>query len=155
VDIAFVLKGRFACYALAMATDCGIPTGITTVDLADPLSLLPERPLVLYDGDCGFCGRIVERWLLKSNDRIDVMPYQALGERLPAIDRTECAKAIHLLDNDGLHKGARAVLRIRAHIAGRRPNAAFTSVFGWVLEPGYQVVARNREFFSRMLPTRR
>ena len=136
-----------------MNVDCGIPTLLTTVASTDPLPR--DRPLVLYDGECGFCGRIVKRWLLKSNKRIDVMPYQALGERLPAIDRTECAKAVHLLDNDGLHKGARAVLRIRAHIAGRRPNAAFTSVFGWVLEPGYQVVARNRAFFSRMLPTQR
>ena len=109
-----------------------------------------EKPLVIYDGDCGFCVNTVTRWLTRGDQDIDVIPYQSLGERLPTIDRNRCAKAVHLLDGNGVSRGALAVLRIRAHLAGRTPSALLR-IPAWFLAPGYWLIAHNRGLANRIV----
>src|SRR5437773_2587310 len=34
----------------------------------------PAKPLLIFDGECGFCRRWIERWQAKTGDRIDYRP---------------------------------------------------------------------------------
>ncbi|MCZ6572672.1 MAG: dual specificity protein phosphatase family protein, partial [Planctomycetota bacterium] len=51
------------------------------------LEALEERepPLLVFDGDCGFCRRWVERWKRETGDRVAYTPYQEVGDRFPGI----------------------------------------------------------------------
>ena len=43
--------------------------------------LLPDRskPILVYDGECGFCRRWIERWRVVTGDRVVYLPYQTPG----------------------------------------------------------------------------
>ena len=40
---------------------------------------------MIFDGDCGFCRRWIERWKAATGDRIDYAPSQEVGARFPEI----------------------------------------------------------------------
>ena len=132
-----------------MKKSCGIEKPLSTVG---PDDTLPRNmPLVIYDGDCGFCINTVRRWITKKPERIiDVIPFQFLENRLPEIDRNRCAKAVHLVDQHGVSRAADAVLRIRAHLAGRKPGPLLP-FFAMLLHPGYWLIAHNRGLANRIV----
>jgi predicted DCC family thiol-disulfide oxidoreductase YuxK len=107
-----------------------------------------ERPLLVYDGDCGFCVFWVNRWRRLLGERIAFGPYQEVAERFPELPLERFRSAVQLIETDGtVTSGAEAVLRARAFLPGRR---------GWlwiydnipgarsVFEAGYRFVARHR-----------
>lgn len=107
-----------------------------------------QKPLLLFDGDCGFCRQWIERWRRVTGGAVDYAPYQAEADRFPEIPRERFAEAVHLLEPDGrVTSGAEAVFRTLATARGR----------GWILSlyehvPGvarasealYRFVARHR-----------
>jgi predicted DCC family thiol-disulfide oxidoreductase YuxK len=73
---------------------------------------------LIYDGNCGFCRRWVERvrrW--DRHGRLTLLPYQTpdLETRFPQLSRAECRQRMHLVAANGeVHRGAdagREVLR--------------------------------------------
>ena len=112
------------------------------------------RPLLLWDGDCGFCRLWVERWRAACGDRLDVAPSQEAGPRFPEIAPADYAEAVQLIATDGrVFSGAEAVLRARA-LGARRSwlLAAYGRVPGFAAaaEGVYRVVAGHRPWFSRL-----
>jgi predicted DCC family thiol-disulfide oxidoreductase YuxK len=110
------------------------------------------RPLLLYDGDCGFCRLWVERWRAAGGDRLDLETSQEGGGRFPEISAAEFARAVQLIDTGGrLYAGAEAVLRARA-VAARRTwlLAAYERLpgFAGAAEGVYRLVAGHRPLFS-------
>ncbi|MCH2161620.1 MAG: lipase maturation factor family protein [Phycisphaerales bacterium] len=141
-----------------MPASCGLEPPITTVGRDDALPR--DRPLVIYDGDCGFCVKWATRWSRLAGDTIDVIAFQMLGDRLPEVDREACAKAVHLVEpaSDGLRifRGAEAATRAQARSTGHDPDRG---VLGTLLPPlqrvlnaPYAMVARHRDVFNRMAP---
>jgi predicted DCC family thiol-disulfide oxidoreductase YuxK len=114
-----------------------------------------DRHLVLWDGACGFCGRVVEWCEVRDTaKRLQFLPYQD-APRPPMDDALEaaCANAVHVLSLDGRRlRAGRAILFIYAEL-GWRSSAGLASYppFIWAVEFGYWLVARNRMFFSRYL----
>ena len=110
------------------------------------------KPLLIYDGQCGFCRRWIHRWTFVTGDRIDYAPYQEVAERFPNIAPEHFKQAAHLVEPDGtVYRGAHAILRSTAsapghgrwlwlyeHVPGVAPAA----------ELGYRVVASNRYLLS-------
>ena len=45
----------------------------------------PERPLVLYDGECGFCKTWIARWRQRTGEAVDYEASQVAGARFPEI----------------------------------------------------------------------
>ena len=44
-----------------------------------------QRPLLVYDGDCGFCNYSVDYWRELAGDAVDFRPYQEVGAAHPDI----------------------------------------------------------------------
>ncbi len=117
-----------------------------------PVRKPPPRPLMVYDGDCGFCRKWIGRWRHLTGDRVDYEPYQKVSEDYPEIPLADFKKAVQLILPDGrVFQGAQAVfeglapvgtLKWLAWIYGHFPGFALVS------EWAYAFVASHRQFFS-------
>jgi predicted DCC family thiol-disulfide oxidoreductase YuxK len=115
----------------------------------------PERPLVVFDGDCGFCRYWIRRWHQRTGDTLEYLPYQdtAVARRFPALTTERCARALQIVEPDGaVSKGADAVFRALARSGLRWPLTLYRRLPGvaTVSELVYQLVARNRPLASRL-----
>jgi predicted DCC family thiol-disulfide oxidoreductase YuxK len=115
----------------------------------------PDRPVVVFDGDCGFCRFWIERWRHRSGGRVDFEPFQSpeIARRFPEIPRERFAFAVHLIEPDGrVSQAAEAVVRLDA--LGGRPALrwAYERVPGVaaVTERAYRTIADHRSFSSRV-----
>ena len=114
-----------------------------------------SKPLLLWDGDCGFCQLWAARWSEAYGEQLDLAPAQTQAVRFPEIPASAYAEGIQLIEPDGrVYSGAAAALRTRQH--GRRRGDlllwAYENIPGIApaLETGYGLVARHRPFFSRL-----
>jgi lipase maturation factor 1 len=106
------------------------------------------KPLLVYDGDCGFCKRWVVRWQAATGDAVDYAPYQEVAPRFGHIPVAEFGKAVHLLDPDGrVSRGASAALRtLKLARRSRWLDWSYRHVPGFAAmsEAVYRFVARHR-----------
>src|SRR5690349_3857979 len=104
----------------------------------------PPKPLMLFDGDCHFCRRWVERWRETTGDAVDYAPFQEALAQYPEISRGECEKAVHFVDQDGaVYRGAAAVFRSLGYGRGRKWLSGWyerAPGFAAVTETAYAVV---------------
>jgi predicted DCC family thiol-disulfide oxidoreductase YuxK/uncharacterized membrane protein YphA (DoxX/SURF4 family) len=113
-----------------------------------------EHPLVIWDGDCGFCRRSVDHLRVRAGERIAFEPYQSALTRFPEIPPEAFAASVHLVEPDGrVSRGAEAVYRALAIAGSRLPLLAYRWVPGFAAasEWGYRRVAAHRSLASRIL----
>ena len=80
----------------------------------------PERPLLIFDGDCGFCRMWIARWRSITGPSVDYAPSQEVGARFPEIPGEAFRKSVQLVLPDGrVLPGAHGVFATLAE-AGRR-----------------------------------
>jgi len=113
-----------------------------------------NRPVMLYDGDCAFCGRWVRRWGNSTGDAIDYEPYQEAAARFPQIPPDAPRRAVHLIEPDGrITRGSQAVFRAQA-VAGHRrwPWWLYehSRVFAAVSQRAYALIASHRTAADRI-----
>lgn len=114
-----------------------------------------ERPLVVYDGECGFCMRWVERLRRWSADALDFAPFQQAAARFPSIPLEEFERSVQLVETDGrVFSGAEAVFRALAHCPRVGAGALLWCYlrvpgFAVVSEAVYRFVARHRGRFGK------
>ena len=114
----------------------------------------PPKPLMVYDGDCRFCGLWIRRWRQLTGDAVDYIQSQdpQVAERFPEIPREEFNQSVQLIEPDGaVFSGAEAVFRA---LAGN-PNFAWpldyyesSPTIAKVTESSYKFVAGHRTGFS-------
>jgi len=109
-----------------------------------------NRPVLLFDGDCGFCRdwvRRLQRW-----DRRDAIDYVPSQEReriagLPPLREDALARAIHLVAPDGtVTAGARTLPVLGRYLPSGwllRAVVAFPGAL-WIGDRVYAWVARRR-----------
>ena len=108
---------------------------------------MPRRPVLVFDGDCGFCtwsARIADRW---AQGRLAVVPWQAAELDDLGLTAAACAEAVQYV-GEGVHgSGAEAVARalllcrVPAPLVGRTLLRRHVAP---VAERAYRVVAANR-----------
>ncbi len=114
----------------------------------------PQKPLLVYDGDCGFCTLWINRWRCVTGDTVEYLPSQdpLIADRFPEIPREAYRTSVQLIEPDGsVHNGSEAVFLSLS----RNPE------FHWLLdiyqvfppfahfsEWGYKFVAKHRPLFS-------
>ena len=76
------------------------------------------KPVLIYDGDCGFCRRQVARWQTVTGDRVEYVPGpDARFDNVPR-ERLEAAVVLVMPHGEVLD-GAEAVFRALACAPGR------------------------------------
>jgi predicted DCC family thiol-disulfide oxidoreductase YuxK len=108
----------------------------------------PDRPLLLFDGDCGFCRRWILRWKSLTGDRVDYVPSQDAAPRFPEIPPEDFRRSVQLVLPDGrVFSGAEAVfLSLSFAPRLRWPLTAYRRVPGFaaLAEVAYRTIARHR-----------
>jgi len=114
----------------------------------------PPRPLVVFDGDFGFCRYWLARWRRVVGDRYDAEPYQQAAERFPSLPRERFRRAVQLILPDGtVYQGAEAAFRLRAlapgcggWLATYRHVPGFRPLVDWA----YRIIADHRNAAFRV-----
>jgi len=114
----------------------------------------PSKPLMVYDGDCNFCGRWIARWRQLTGDAVDYLPSQdpQIGSQFPEVPREHFQTSVQLIEPDGtVCSGAEAVFRALAKNPKIKwPQKLYESSkpLATVTESAYQFVAAHRTGFS-------
>ncbi len=109
---------------------------------------------MLYDGDCGFCERLVLRFKKITGDAVEYAPYQEALSRFPAVTEAACKEAVRLVLPGAVLSGAHAVFKALALAERfRLLHACYEHVplFGRISEVLYQWVAHHRLLLSKLL----
>ena len=109
--------------------------------MSAPYDPFPQRPTLIWDGDCAFCRRWVMRWRNLTGDAIDYEPSQRVAEKLPQVPREEFGRAVFFAEPDGrVTRAAEAVFRSLA-TAGQKRYLLWLyehiPPFRWLTEFGY------------------
>ncbi len=109
-----------------------------------------SQPVLLYDGDCGFCRLWVERlrrWDRKGAIRCVPAQERAAVAGLPPIDDDALDRAMHLVMPDGtVFAGGRAVPAVLQYLPGWRWLGGLFRLPGapWVTDMVYSNIAKRR-----------
>ena len=79
-----------------------------------------ERPLLVYDADCGFCVYWARYWQKLTGDAVDYQPYQEVAPQHPQISLTDFQRGVQYITPDGRHaSAAEASLLTLSHARGK------------------------------------
>ena len=116
-------------------------------------NLLP-KPLLIWDGECHFCRRWIERWRVITGGEVEYAPYQEIAERFPEIPPEQFQRSVVYIDRNGqVFVAAAAVYRsLRCCRSKKWLWWSYQHVPGFaaVSELAYRVIAENRPFASAM-----
>jgi predicted DCC family thiol-disulfide oxidoreductase YuxK len=115
---------------------------------------MARRPTLIYDGDCKFCARWVERWRASTGERVRYITSQEAAAEFPEIAEQESNEAVQWVGDSGERlSGSPAVFAAlaTASSSGRTLLSLYNEKpwFARASDAAYRVVARNRVLFSR------
>jgi predicted DCC family thiol-disulfide oxidoreductase YuxK len=116
----------------------------------------PERPLMIFDGTCGFCRRWIGRWQEETGGAVDYRPSQAdeVAAAFPEIPRERYVEAVQLIEPDGrVSAGAEAVFRVLDRGGSSHwPLRAYERIpfVAPIAERAYRFVAERRNLTDRV-----
>lgn len=120
-----------------------------------PMENMPagnDKPVLIYDDDCGFCRLWISRWSPFTQDAVTYHPSQDVAENYPQISPQQFESSVYFVTSDGSFcSGAQAVFKALAYAPnGKWFLRAYESLPGFapVSEWGYRQVAENRKTFS-------
>src|SRR5205809_1712046 len=112
----------------------------------------PSKPLLIWDGECHFCMRWIERWRVMTAGKIGYVTYQEVADQFPEIPRAEFERAMAYIEADGeTFFAAEAVYRSLQYRSSRKWMAwSYNHVPGFaeVSELAYRFIARHRKVGS-------
>ena len=115
---------------------------------------MPDEPLVIFDGRCGFCRIWIEYWKIITRGRVAYAPSQEVGGRFPQIPQEQFGQSVQLVTPTGeVVRGARAVFMTLTYAPGMAWLLwAYEHVPGFapVTEGAYRWVASHRTFCNHL-----
>jgi predicted DCC family thiol-disulfide oxidoreductase YuxK len=112
----------------------------------------PPKPLMVWDGECLFCKRWIERWREITAGKVDYATYQEAAHQFPEIPLDQFKRAVALIEPDGkTFFAAEAVYRSLGHRASKKWLAwSYYHIPGFaaISESAYKFVARHRSLGS-------
>jgi predicted DCC family thiol-disulfide oxidoreductase YuxK len=113
---------------------------------------------MIWDGECHFCKRWIERWREITARRVDYATYQEAGARFPEIPVEQFKRAVAFIEHDGeVFFAAEAVYRsLRCRSSRKWLAWSYDHVpgFAGISEAAYKFIARHRGLgstFTRFL----
>ncbi len=108
----------------------------------------PPKPLMIWDGDCYFCKRWIERWREITAGNVDYATYQEAAARFPEIPVEQFKRAVAFIEPDGeAFFAAEAVYRSLRYRSSRKwLTWSYDRVPGFaaISETAYKFIAHNR-----------
>src|SRR5438132_5631622 len=108
----------------------------------------PPKPLMIWDGDCHFCKRWIERWREITAGNVDYATYQEAAARFPEIPVEQLKRAVAFIEPDGeAFFAAEAVYRSLRYRSSRKwLTWSYDHVPGFaaISETAYKFIAHNR-----------
>ncbi len=118
------------------------------------LAVDSSRPLLVYDGDCAFCGYWARYWQKLTGDSVRYRPYQEVAALYPAIPIANFQRAVQYITADGRHAGAaEASFLTLSHARGKGIWLALYKKmpgFAAISELAYAFMAGHRSAFYRI-----
>ena len=112
----------------------------------------PPKPLMIWDGECHFCKRWIERWQEITAGKVDYVTYQQAAHQFPEIPIEQFQRAVALVEPDGkTFFAAEAVYRSLQYRPSRKWLAwSYDHFPGFapISETAYQFIARHRGLAS-------
>src|SRR3989440_1523567 len=112
----------------------------------------PTKPLIIWDGECHFCRRWIERWREITGDTVDYATSQESRERFPEIPSEQFERSVIYVETDGaVYSGAEAVFRsLRCRSSKKWLAWSYQHIPGFapVSESLYKIISLNRGFAS-------
>lgn len=113
-----------------------------------------DRPIMVWDGECGFCKYWTTRWEKFTGSEVEFKPYQIAKDDFPDIDVIHFKQASRFIDKDGrVYSGPHSAYKTLTH----KTNLAFLnnwyenySLFTRFSDNLYHLVASNRGFFFKL-----
>ena len=119
----------------------------------DPL-VIPEGPVLIFDGNCGFCRIWIEYWKAITGKGITYAASQDVGSRYPQIPQQNFRESVQLVLPGGeVLSGARAVFATLTYAPGMAwPLWTYNHVPGFApaTESAYRLIAAHRTFFYHL-----
>ncbi len=114
-------------------------------------------PVVVYDGDCGFCKKWIYLFEKTTAKDMIFMPYQGCNERFESTLSTSFSDTVHLCEGPkDVSTGAKAIYKL-LHLSGKLSWLLWlynkVRLFRTVSEWGYKIVAQNRRSASKVTNT--
>ena len=118
----------------------------------------PPNPLMIWDGECHFCKRWIERWREITAGKVDYATYQEAATRFPEIPVEQFQRAVALIEPNGeAFFAAEAVYRSLGYRSSRKWlvwSYDHVPAFAAISETAYKFIARHRSLgstFTRLL----
>ena len=118
----------------------------------------PPKPLMIWDGECHFCKRWIERWREITVGEVDYATYQEAAARFPEIPVEQFKRAVAFIEPNGeVFFAAEAVYRSLRYRSSRKWLAwSYDHIpgFAGISETAYKFIARHRGLgstFTRFL----
>src|SRR5437870_8191266 len=112
----------------------------------------PPEPLMIWDGECHFCKRWIERWREITAGEVDYVAYQEAADQFPEIPVEQFKRAVALIEPDGkTFFAAEAVYRSLRYRSSRKwLSHSYDRVPGFaaISELGYKFIADHRKLGS-------
>lgn len=109
-----------------------------------------DRPLFIYDGNCGFCRIWIEYCRELTDSRVNYAPSQEAARDYREIAPEEFTKSVQLILPDGqVLSAAHAVFQILTYAAKNWPMELYTKLPGFrpASEFAYRCIASHRSLF--------
>src|SRR5437762_11254679 len=112
----------------------------------------PPKPLMIWDGECHFCKRWIERWREITAGEVDYVTYQEASNQFPEIPVEQFKRAVAFIEPDGkIFFAAEAVYRsLRCRSSKKWLARSYDHVPGFaaISELAYKFIARHRKLGS-------
>jgi predicted DCC family thiol-disulfide oxidoreductase YuxK len=112
----------------------------------------PPKPLIIWDGECHFCRRWIERWKEITGNAVDYETSQNIGDQFPEIPWEQFERSVIFIESDGsVFCGAEAVFRSLRRRSSKKWLAwSYEHIPGFaaISEGVYKLIATNRGFAS-------
>src|SRR6516164_31187 len=114
----------------------------------------PQRPVLIYDGDCAFCAYWAHYWQRLTGERVAYRPYQEAASEYPAISRADFQRAVQFITPDGRRASAAEASFLTLSHAPRQALWLWLyrrlPGFAFVAEHAYTFTAAHRPAFFRI-----
>jgi predicted DCC family thiol-disulfide oxidoreductase YuxK len=109
---------------------------------------MTDRPVLLFDGECGFCTRLVEEASARLDADVDYAAFQTAPLATYGVSAAEARHSLHLRSPEGrISHGSEAAARLLVASGGAWSllgRLLLAPPFSFVAAAIYWLVARNR-----------